>query len=150
MALLVLRRVGFVCRAKPNVPFAGWQIVLKNVRWGKIKNSGSGKRVGLFLVRSLYIFYVAFHFPKWFTLSFYSVSVYSNGVFSHLLPTVGACDVAGQEGLKMERSGMSSPTSSSLSTCINIVRKTKPGNTPDPRHGHLHNVRCRAFQSTYS
>ena len=54
--------------------------------------------------------------------------------------TVGACDVAGQEGLKMERSGMSSPTRSSLSTCINIVRKTKPGNTPDPRHGHMHNV----------
>ena len=88
MALLVLRRAGLMCRAKPNVPFAGWQIVLKNVRWGKIKNSGSGKRVGLFLVRSLYIFYVVFHFSKWFTLSFYSVSVYGNGVFLHLLPTV--------------------------------------------------------------
>ncbi len=64
MALLVLRRVGFECRAKPNAPFAGWQIVLKNVRWGKIKNSGSGKRVGLFLVRSLYGFYFVFHFPN--------------------------------------------------------------------------------------
>jgi len=71
LALLVLRTVGFECRAKPNVPNAGWlKIVFKKCAVGKIKNTeGSAMSVGLLVVRLIYGLYVFGHLSKWFTFS---------------------------------------------------------------------------------
>ena len=67
MALLVLRSVGVVCRAKPNVPNVRLaKIELKKCAVGKIKNTeGSGGCVGLLVVRLKYGLYVG-HLSKWF------------------------------------------------------------------------------------
>jgi hypothetical protein len=62
MALLVLRRVGFVYRAKPNVPFVGWlKLFLKKCGGKKIKNIGSAMSVGLLVVQLQYGLYVVGH-----------------------------------------------------------------------------------------
>jgi hypothetical protein len=66
MALLVLRRVGFVWRAKPNVPFAGWlKLFLKKCGGKKIKKIGWAMSVGLLAVQLQYGLYVG-HLSKWF------------------------------------------------------------------------------------
>jgi hypothetical protein len=44
------KRVGFVCRAKDNVPmWADNKIVLKKVRWEKFKKTRVGLGVGKFI-----------------------------------------------------------------------------------------------------
>jgi hypothetical protein len=59
VALLVLRRVGFVCRAKPNVPLVRLaKIVFKKVRWEKNKKHRVGLSVGLLAVPLQYGLYV--------------------------------------------------------------------------------------------
>jgi hypothetical protein len=69
MALLVLRSVGYVCRGKTKCAICGSAIklVLKNVRWKKIKNTGLAMSVGLLVVRLKYGLYVG-HLSKWFVL----------------------------------------------------------------------------------
>ena len=65
----------FVCRVKPNVPFAGrHKIEFKKCAVGKIKNTeGSVPKafgIGLLVVQLLYRFYVLGRWSKWFTFLF--------------------------------------------------------------------------------
>ena len=65
------------CRAKPNVPNAGWlKLFLKNVRWGKNKKHWVGLSVGLPVVELKYGLY-GVHLSKFvyvLKFSFWSVA----------------------------------------------------------------------------